>query len=1021
MGLLVVFGVVLLLSTCLCAVPNQFGREFIVVFTEHIQDYSTLELFLSTEEPTPVSVTISAPLEPETQAAITATVNQGESTRVTLSKLINLKFSAVYNRGISVVSSGDICVQGFTNSEYSKYISVGAFIAYPVNSFAKEYIVVACCEDNSCEIAVVSSVDETNVTVYLQISNNKKVAFSGNDFYDGDTINITLNRYQAVQLQSTGDLSGSRVIASEPVGVFIGTDLTRIGSRGVGDFLGEQLLPSHVMGMDYFLMPFPDRTVGDVIKIVAEFANTKITFQEEDYIIAHAGGTLKLTLPSSSPSALMSNKRIVVAQVSQSFLSSEQNDTDPSMMIVPPKEQWLQKYVFASPQLSSEFNPVKMAIFAESTCKNDVILDTTIPTLTWSDVGDVAVTYVTLTNTAHTLRVNTSCGSVWGYLYGTSYEKAWSMPIGWNMITLPEARTTTSNSTHTTTASTTRLTTSTAITIPATTTISPTTTSTIPSTTTTIPTITTTIPTTTTSVLTTTTTIPTTTTTVATTTSSTATVPLTTTSTLTTSDVTTSTSTTSTAIIIPTTTTITPNTTSTIPTTTTPTTTAIMPTTTTKTPTTTTIIPSTTTTIPTITTTIPTTTTSVLTTTTTIPPTTKTVATTTSSTATVPLSTASTTSTLTTSDVTTSTSTTSTAITIPTTTTITPNTTSIIPTTTTPTTTAIMPTTTTKTPTTTTVIPTTTTTVATTTSSATTVPQTTTFTTSTHTTSDVTTSISTTSTAITIPTTTTITPNTTSTIPTTTTPTTTATMPTTWTKTPSTTTTIPATTTTTPDTTTIIPTTTTTVASTTSSTTTVPLTTTSTTSTLTTSDVTTSTPTTTSSLTATPTTTHTGTATTTTPATPSTTMLPSSPTTATTATSVTSTLHPTNTASTSTAIQTAASTLSAASDASTSTTLTVPSPASIPSMQALSCICVCKTNSTNTQLTRILNDIKKKLLLPKQSLSSTVRKLTSSSDSRPSAAVFGTLGVLLITITIVALVAPDAIAVLSFFSQKMTA
>ncbi|XP_071088860.1 uncharacterized protein [Haliotis cracherodii] len=367
------------------AVPNQFGREFIVVFTEHIQDYSTLELFLSTEEPTPVSVTISAPLEPETQAPITATVNQGE-----------------------------------------------------INSFAKEYIVVTCCEDNSCEIAVVSSVDQTNVTVYLQISNNKKVAFSGNDFYDGDTINITLNRYQAVQLQSTGDLSGSRVIASEPVGVFIGTDLTRIGSRGVGDFLGEQLLPSHVMGMDYFLMPFPDRTVGDVIKIVAEFANTKITFQEEDYIIAHAGGTLKLILPSYSPSALMSNKRIVVAQVSQSYLSSEQNDTDPSMIIIPPKEQWLQKYVFASPQLSSEFNPVKMAIVAESTCKNDVILDTTFPTLTWSDVGDVAVTYVTLTNTAHTLRVNTSCGSVWGYLYGTSYEKAWSMPIGWNMITLPE-------------------------------------------------------------------------------------------------------------------------------------------------------------------------------------------------------------------------------------------------------------------------------------------------------------------------------------------------------------------------------------------------------------------------------------------------------------------------------------------------------------------------------------------------------------------------------------------------------
>ncbi|XP_046563366.1 uncharacterized threonine-rich GPI-anchored glycoprotein PJ4664.02-like [Haliotis rubra] len=795
MGPGVVFGVILLSSTCLCAVPNQFGREFIVVFIEHVQDTSTLELFLSTEEPSPVSVTVSAPLEPETQATITTTVNQGESTRVTLSKKINLKFSGIFNRGVSVISSGDICVQGFTQSAYSPIKSAGAFLAYPVNSFAKEYIAITYCEEHSCEIAVVSSVNDASVTVHLKISNNKKVTFSGKDFFDGDTVNITLDRHQTVQLQSSGDLTGSRIISSEPVGVFVGTDLTSVKKGGVGDFIVEQLLPSHVMGMDYFLAPFPGRTVGDVIKIVAEFANTKITFQAVDYVIANAGDTLELPLPSSSPSTLISNKRIVVAQLSQSYLSSEQNNTNPSMMIIPPKEQWLQNYVFAAPQLSSGFYPVTMAILAESACKNDIVVDSVSPTLTWSDVDDVAVTYVTLNNTSHTLRVKSSCGSLWGYLYGTSYQIAWSMPIGWNMMTLPEERTTTSSSTSTTSAPTTTTSETTITTFTTTTTTIPTTT-----------TLTTTIATTTTTAVTTTTT---------------------------------------------TTTTTTPATTSTFPTT-------------------------------------------------------------------VPSSTTTSTSPHTTSEVTTSS-------------------------TTSPTTTQTTTQTSTATTTTTTMFPSSTTTASTLTLNQTNTPSIEAV---------IPNAMSTLSTAS-GPSTSTITPVT-STV-------TSTYLSVTSTVTPITSTVSPVTSTVTPITSTVTPITS--------------------------------------------------------PVTPVTsTVTPATSTVTSTVTSVTSTV----TVVTSTVTPVTLTVTSTVTPV-TSTIMTVTTSISISSVRKQLCICTCVTNLTNTKLTSIVNDIKKELLLPKQYLSATIRKLTSVADPRPSAAVVGSLGVILITFTLVALLASDAIAVLSYLFQKMKA
>ncbi|XP_033746410.1 endochitinase A-like [Pecten maximus] len=117
------------------------------------------------------------------------------------------------------------------------------------------------------------------------------------------------------------------------------------------------------------------------------------------------------------------------------------------------------------------------------------------------------------------------------------------------------------------------------------------------------------------------------------------------------------------------------------------------------------------------------------------------------------------------------------------------------------------------------------------------------------------------------------------------------------------------------------------------------------------------------------------------------------PTTITTTTTTSTTLHPTTTTTMTTTTTT---------PQSTSTTMSTTTPPN--------CVpCACYTNTTNNQtVEEFREEVRKKLLVDTSTLSSSIRKKTSASDPRPSAAAVGYVGIILLTMVFGGIILMDA-------------
>ena len=77
-----------------------------------------------------------------------------------------------------------------------------------------------------------------------------------------------------------GDLSGTRITASKPVGVFSGNIRVHVTYDGISttgsrDHLVEQVPPISSYGFHFAMMTTPDRSVGDDYKFVASEPDTR--------------------------------------------------------------------------------------------------------------------------------------------------------------------------------------------------------------------------------------------------------------------------------------------------------------------------------------------------------------------------------------------------------------------------------------------------------------------------------------------------------------------------------------------------------------------------------------------------------------------------------------------------------------------------------------------------------------------------------------------------------------------------
>lgn len=242
--------------------PDNIGREFVVMFMEnfvYVREFP-LELYFTTAETRDVTVHVTSPKWRQPQINNTLIITAGNVTRLNISEEYRMIGDSKSSKSLLIQADGDIVVYGGNKEDYSNDV----YCALPTDVLGTEYYAICYGPAyRKTEIGVAAIEDGTTVEITLPTRDgNLNLTYGGNLYKAGDTVKVTLDQYETLQLQSYGDLTGSHIVSSRPVAAISGNIKTNIGNGTFQDHLVEQLTPVDTWGRKFVTAPIPDRTTG---------------------------------------------------------------------------------------------------------------------------------------------------------------------------------------------------------------------------------------------------------------------------------------------------------------------------------------------------------------------------------------------------------------------------------------------------------------------------------------------------------------------------------------------------------------------------------------------------------------------------------------------------------------------------------------------------------------------------------------------------------------------------------------
>ncbi|XP_055655119.1 IgGFc-binding protein-like isoform X1 [Falco peregrinus] len=251
------WGVFSLLSIAAPA-PHHLGEEFVVAFMQNgLQQTlnSDFKLLITGYSPF-TSITISMK-KPGLRMTVQATM--GQTIAVKIPPQAEMVGSKIFDNTVVVRANNAISLVMVNE----KPTSVDSTVVYPVHSWGTKYHVVTpnVGTDRYGEFVVAAWDEPTTADVHLKAT----VTYQGQSYPRGSVLPITLEPFQAAQLQSSSDMSGTQIVAQKPVAVFTGhTCLARFTHC---DHLVEQLRPVSSWGTTFIVPPLPFETQSDIIYV----------------------------------------------------------------------------------------------------------------------------------------------------------------------------------------------------------------------------------------------------------------------------------------------------------------------------------------------------------------------------------------------------------------------------------------------------------------------------------------------------------------------------------------------------------------------------------------------------------------------------------------------------------------------------------------------------------------------------------------------------------------------------------
>ncbi|XP_061876209.1 IgGFc-binding protein-like isoform X2 [Colius striatus] len=245
-------------SLAVAASAPHLGEDFMVAFMQNgLQQSldSDFKLLITGYSPF-TSITISMK-KPGMRMTVQATT--GQTILVKIPPQAEMVGSKTFDNTIKVKANKAVSLVMVSE----KATSVDSAVVYPVHTWGTEYHVVTpnVGTDRYGEFVVVAWDEPTEVDLHLKAT----VTYQGRSYPRGSVLSIKLEPFQAAQLQSPSDMSGTRIVARKPITVFTGhTCLARFAQC---DHLLEQLQPVSNWGTTFIVPPLPFETQSDIVYV----------------------------------------------------------------------------------------------------------------------------------------------------------------------------------------------------------------------------------------------------------------------------------------------------------------------------------------------------------------------------------------------------------------------------------------------------------------------------------------------------------------------------------------------------------------------------------------------------------------------------------------------------------------------------------------------------------------------------------------------------------------------------------
>lgn len=327
-------------------------------------------------------------------------------------RLIN---TGVTNNAFRVVSDIPVAVYQFNVQRTIQSASTDASLLFPDHALFNQYLAMTYSGDNigsgsEAYISIVAIEPETEVTITptttTQASTNESLV-SVPVINAGSTQTISLDQFQVLNLiarPGTTDLTGTQIIANQPIAVFGGNKATQVPTgRRFRDHIEQQIFPRQALGERYIVNKSRARRSNppDYIRVMADIDNVEVTFNPavRQPVVLNTGEFVEVAIDDHVE--VNSTGPVAVGQFFAGSNGAESNsEGDPTFVMQVPIEQYRDNYVIFCPDTyTSDYLSITAPIGAE------VLLDGVPQTLSQTPIGEsnLSVTIIELADGDHEL------------------------------------------------------------------------------------------------------------------------------------------------------------------------------------------------------------------------------------------------------------------------------------------------------------------------------------------------------------------------------------------------------------------------------------------------------------------------------------------------------------------------------------------------------------------------------------------------------------------------------------------